>query len=210
MSIISVLISCSEASFYQPNNQIFYVETVDNSISGSKYLVYEGYFSDNVSWFDDKSPIASNTSLTLLGLDSFTPLTAQPTPNQLIANATLIGNEFSCQFLGYFAPLVTKEYIFGLPSVNASYFWIGEKALSGYSVINADIKNAGLHLDSFQKISRPISLTAGRYYPFRIQAGGLNSDLFSIRLNVNYFSPSPNQVANTVVLNSVTTTGFNP
>ena len=54
-------------------------------------------------------------------------------------------------------------------SDDASYVWVGDVAKSGYTTGNALVNNGGLHGSVTQ--TGTISLTAGVYYPIRIQYG---------------------------------------
>ena len=82
------------------------------------------------------------------------------------------GTDFSCQWLGYFKPTTTQTYTFYTSSDDASYMWIGSNAQSGFTTLNATVKNGGLHGQVEQ--SGTASLTAGTYYPIRIQFGERN------------------------------------
>jgi phosphosulfolactate phosphohydrolase-like enzyme len=71
--------------------------------------------------------------------------------------------------LGYFKPLTTETYTFYTASDDASYMWIGADAQSGFTTVNATVNNGGAHgvMEKFGSIA----LTAGTYYPIRIQFG---------------------------------------
>lgn len=123
---------------------------------------YTGYHGDVPSWFDSQSATASVTDATLA-------IGSVPTTT-------------SYQWLGYFKPATTETYTFYTTSDDGSYVWIGNTAVSGYTTANALVNNGGLHPS--QERSGSIALTAGVYYPIRIQtgnnlSGGLHSTQFS-------------------------------
>lgn len=114
-----------------------------------------GYFADDVSWFASRTP--STTTIQVGSI--FEP----PTDD---------GENFSYQWLGYFKPTTTETYTFYLSSDDASYMWIGSNARSGFTTGNALINNGGLHGPT--EVSGSIALSAGVYYPIRIQFGEQN------------------------------------
>jgi hypothetical protein len=75
----------------------------------------------------------------------------------------------SYQWIGYFVPTTTESYTFYTTSDDASFLWIGPNAVTGFTTANALVNNAGEH--AAQEQSGSIALTAGQYYPIRIQAG---------------------------------------
>jgi len=113
---------------------------------------YSGYFADNVSFFNT----ATVTSTTIQ-------------TNAISESSNDDGSYFSYQWLGYFRPTTTETYTFYLNSDDASYMWIGSNARSGFSTGNALINNGGLH--GAVEVSGSIALSAGVYYPIRIQFG---------------------------------------
>ncbi len=120
-----------------------------NGLYGKRYF---GYFNDDVNWFD---------TATLHG-----------DVNQLteINNFTSSDDYYSWQWVGYFKASSTENYTFYTSSDDASYLWIGANALAGFTTANANVNNKGLHGNN-KVASSPISLTAGVYYPIRIQFG---------------------------------------
>lgn len=142
--------------------QIFYITRgFSPYIAGLYRTTYSGYFgslvdtNDNVNWFDTATATASTVQTTIIndpGTDD--------------------GDAFSRQWLGYFVPSTTETYTFYLTSDDASYMWIGNNAVSGYTRANATINNGGLH--GAVEVSGTAALTAGVYYPIRIQFGENN------------------------------------
>jgi len=119
---------------------------------------YSGYFADNVSFFATATPQAFGTN----------PATSVQT-TAISEAATDDGSNFSCQWLGYFRPTTTQTYTFYTNSDDASYVWVGSNAISGFTTTNAIVNNGGAHGPI--EASGSIALTAGVYYPIRIQFG---------------------------------------
>ena len=113
---------------------------------------YTGYFADDVNFFATATSTATLVQTTVI---------QEP--------ATDDGSSFSMQWLGYFRPTTTETYTFFLSSDDASYLWIGSNALSGFTTANATVNNGGLH--GPVEASGTADLTAGVYYPIRIQFG---------------------------------------
>jgi len=114
-----------------------------------------GYFADDVSWF--ASQTVSSTTIQV---------------GSISESASDDGSDFSYQWLGYFRPTTTETYTFYLNSDDASYMWIGTNASSGFTTGNATINNGELHGST--EVSGSIALSAGIYYPIRIQFGELS------------------------------------
>lgn len=129
------------------------------------FRMYSGYFADNVAFFASATPyVVSGTST---GKTNNTSDLFNSTAG-LIANvSTAI---ISIEWYGLFLPpLGTGTYRFSLTSDDASYLWIGQNAISGYTTGNALINNGTSHGDV--TVTATISLDAGTYYPIRIQYG---------------------------------------
>lgn len=112
------------------------------------------------------------------------------------------GSNFSVQWLGYFKPTTTETYTLFISSDDGSYLWIGANAISGFTTANANINNGGAHAN--QERSVTISLTAGVYYPIRMQFGEIGGgDVFTF----NYSTPTISKTTNVtglVFYNSIT------
>lgn len=80
------------------------------------------------------------------------------------------GDNFTIVWTGYFYAPTSGTYTFYLNSDDASYFWIGSNALSGFTTGNANIKNPGVQ-KQMKKVSTTQTLTATTYYPIRIIYG---------------------------------------
>jgi hypothetical protein len=119
---------------------------------------FSGYFADNVSFFATATPTAFGAN----------PATSVQT-TAISEPATNDGSNFSCQWLGYFKPTTTETYTFFTASDDASYMWIGDNAVTGFTTANAIVNNGGAH--AVVERSGTAALTAGVYYPIRIQFG---------------------------------------
>ena len=119
---------------------------------------YAGYFSDNVSFFASATPTTYGTN----------PATSVQT--SVITDASSDdGSNFSCQWLGYFIPSTTETHTFYLTSDDASYLWLGDTAITGFTTANSLVNNGGLHGNA--EANGSITLTSGTKYPVRIQFG---------------------------------------
>ena len=131
---------------------------------------YSGYMgsltdtNDNVNFFDGATPTSTTVQLTVI---------SDPDTDD--------GETYSRQWLGYFRPLTTETYTFYLASDDCSWMWIGNNAVSGYTRANATVNNGGLH--GFVEKSGTSALTAGLYYPIRIQFG---ENTVADRLDFNF------------------------
>jgi hypothetical protein len=158
-------------------------KTTPNVLSGLWRSQYNGYFGDDAefagsagqgvnspNWFDTQIPTES------IQVTDFSK------PN--IGTALV-----SFQWIGYFRAPHTANYTFYITSDDESYFWIGNNAITNYTTANANIwtwSGAG------ETASDPILLTAGQYYPIRVQWGnatGVNS--FSISWSDDHTPPGP-------------------
>ena len=120
-------------------------------VAGLYRTTYTGYFADDPTFFDTAPVNATAVNLSPIrdGDPGFEP--------------------FSTQHLGYFKPATTETYTFYLTSDDASFMWLDANAVSGFNTGNAFINNGGVH--GSNEVSASIALTAGVYYPIRIQYG---------------------------------------
>jgi hypothetical protein len=137
------------------SNNVFLRNITSTQASGLVYKAYSGYFNDSVGYFGSNTPISSNivtniNAKTALGYPVNTP-------------------RISFEIYGYFRASTTGTWTFFLNTDDASYLWIGDTAISGYTTANALVKNGGIH--TLTKVSATISLTSGVLYPIRIQYG---------------------------------------
>lgn len=172
----------------------YWTNWVQPYVAGLYKTTYNGYFSDNVSFFATATPasIGGNPATSVQTTSIFEP-------------ATDDGTNFSCQWLGYFKPTTTETYTFFTSSDDASYVWVGNNAVSGFTTGNSTVNNGGLH--GVQEVSGSIALTAGVYYPIRIQFGEAGGgDVMTF----NYSTPTISKTTNVtgLVFYNSTTNGF--
>jgi hypothetical protein len=162
--------------------------------AGLYKTTYSGYFNDNVGFFATATPasIGGNPATSVQTTSIFEP----PQDD---------GSNFSCQWLGYFKPTTTETYTFFTNSDDASYVWVGGTAISGFTTGNAVVNNGGLH--GMQEASGSIALTAGTYYPIRIQFGELSG---GDEMTFNYSTPTITKTTNVtgLVFYNNATNGF--
>jgi hypothetical protein len=127
--------------------------------NGLRYAVYSGYFSDNTAYFDGRASTAAGIASTFTNINTGTAGTLQVNGQDY----------YSVQWTGFFKPQTTGLHTFYTVSDDASYLWIGSNATSGYTTGNATVNNGGLH--GMTERSGSATLTAGIYYPFRVQFG---------------------------------------
>jgi hypothetical protein len=157
-----------------------------NYTNGLYGIRYSGYFNDVVTWFATASPHGNVNQLTQI--------------NNFTSNADF----YSWQWLGYFKPSSDESYTFYTSSDDSSLLWVGNNAISNFSLSNLTVDNRGLHATQ-ERSSTPISLVAGTYYPIRLQfgenAGGdvvtLNFSTATISKTTNglgyyYYNPATN------------------
>ena len=142
--------------------------------NGLYKTTYAGYFADVHSFFATATPTSFGTN----------PATSIQTTTISEAGSD-DGSNFSCEWLGYFLPSTTETYTFFTASDDASYVWVGPNAISGFTTANATVNNGGAH--AVIETSGTISLTAGVYYPIRIQFGELSG---GDALTFNYSTPT--------------------
>ena len=125
--------------------------TASGDTAGLYRTTYTGYFADDPAFFATATVSSSAVNLSPIGDGDpgFEP--------------------FSVQLLGYFKPTTTETHTFFLTSDDASFMWLGATAVTGFTTANAFINNGGIH--GSEEVSASIALTAGVYYPIRIQMG---------------------------------------
>ena len=162
--------------------------------AGLYKTTYAGYFSDSVSFFETATPTTYGTN----------PATSVQTTS-ITESSNNDGEYFSCQWLGYFKPTTSETYTFFTSSDDASYAWVGTNAQTGFTTTNAIVKNGGAHGN--QEASGTIALTAGVYYPIRIQFGEAGGgDVMTF----NYSTPTITKTTNVtgLVFYNTSTNGF--
>ena len=114
--------------------------------TGIRKVTYTGYHNDNVAFTDTATATASTTA-----------------NNFVIAS---IAENTTVLYTGYLLATYTGTWTFTITSDDASYLWIGNTAVTGYTTSNelAGASWAGPGTGT-------ISLTAGEYYPVRLLYG---------------------------------------
>ena len=136
---------------------------------GLQRTIYNGYFG-NVDYIPNGDPpVAGNPND-----DDVTWFMNNPGSIESVALDTSIVLEDtamyrSFEWTGYFLAQETTTYTFYTNSDDASYFWLGDDALAGYTTYNALVNNGGLH--GMVEWSGTVDLVAGNYYPIRLQFG---------------------------------------
>lgn len=177
------------------NSNGYYTSWALSYTAGLFKTTYSGYFNDDVSFFTTATPATVGTN----------PATSVQTTS-IFEGSGDSGSNFSCQWLGYFKPTTTEIYTFYTSSDDASYAWIGDNAITGFTTTNAIVKNGGLHGTTEQ--SGTISLTAGVYYPIRIQFGELSGgDVLTFNFSTPTIAKTTN-VTGLVFYNAATNNFF--
>lgn len=101
------------------------------------------------------------------------PVTTGYNASPITRNYTNDAPDQSVQWTGYLRPSSSGSIAFALSATGDTflaynYFWLGPKAISGFSAGNADITNFS------GTSSTNLSVTAGQYYPLRIQMAYFN------------------------------------
>jgi hypothetical protein len=99
----------------------------------------------------------------------------------LIETSTLTGtiqnvdnpfDPYCFEYTGYFVPPTSANYTFKAHADETFIFWIGAKALSGYTFANKDMYgDYNGDFNEQQTQSFTVALAAGQFYPIRIQWG---------------------------------------
>lgn len=196
-NLVSIISGISQASASAASDWLSsngYWTNRNPYLAGLFKTTYSGYFADNVSFFATATPasVGGNPATSVQTTSIFEP-------------ATDDGSNFSCQWLGYFKPTTSETYTFFTSSDDASYVWVGSNAVSGFTTSNSVVNNGGLHGNT-EKFGS-IALTAGTYYPIRIQFGELNGgDVMTF----NFSTPTVAKTTNVtgLVFYNTSTNGF--
>jgi len=179
-------------NLYVPRRRIS-IATYANGLYGRRYIGY----------FGDTDPDTKNDDV-----NWFNTATLQGEVNQLteINNFTSNAENYSWQWLGYFKANSTENYTFYTNSDDASYLWIGNNAIAGFTRGNANVNNGGLHGPD-EVTSSPVSLVAGTYYPIRVQFGELSGgDLITVSFSTPTIAKRTNGLG--YYYNNSNTNGF--
>ncbi len=164
-----------------------FISPLNKYLDGVYGKRYNNYFNDDVNWFATATR-STGTAAPHYDEEATTDFTSfSSSPD------TSVYENYSWQWLGYFKAPYSDTYTFALESDDASYMWIGNNAITGFTTANATVDCGGLHGPT--KVSgSPILLTEGVYYPVRIQFGELTGGDI---LTVSYRTISnPTEVTN--------------
>lgn len=95
-----------------------------------------------------------------------------------------LSNNTSWEWFGYFIPNSTDNYSFCLSADELAYFWIGDKALKGFTTGNVDISGTYGGLQN-------LSLIQDEAYPIRLQWGHPNAPT-NLGLSLYYCTQTAN------------------
>ena len=175
-------------------NIVMSVTSSNQYSAGLFKTTYAGYHNENPAFFVTATPATygANPATSIQ-----TTIIQEPSSDD--------GSNFSVQWLGYFKPITTETYTLFILSDDGSYLWIGANALSGFTTANANINNGGAH--GSQERSGTVALTAGIYYPIRMQFGEIGGgDVFRF----TYSTPTITKTTNVtdLVFYNPATNGF--
>src|SRR4029079_9167993 len=124
-------------------------------VSGWTWKVYDGKFSNDVTYFSRNHYIDIGRSTNCTNLSTFTN-----------GNYNIVGTptNTSFEFFGYFLATSSGYWSFYLNSDDNSLLWLGNTALYDYTLDNAsvNISSTGSNYTSYY-------MDIGNYYPMRIQ-----------------------------------------
>ena len=161
----SAAIAFSDLKFKQNKKQ---PENVVTKIKGLKYKVVNNYFDDDVKHFTyEKNAINDNRSKGIT--TDFSNLSNSLNNNKFYETLNDGGHYFSIEWYGVCIPDQDGLWRFGINSDDASYLWIGDQAISQYSVDNALVNNGTPH--GMKYVENGINLKKDQIYPIRIQFG---------------------------------------
>jgi hypothetical protein len=131
-------------------------------------IYWSQYFSNDPTWFNSNTPNITGVTTNLKNTYCATGGFNNPNTSDTAVGGIAATTVYSVEWTGLFYAPITGTYTFYLASDDSSYLWIGSTATSGYTTANALINN--LYTGPAEK-SATMSMTAGTYYPFRLQFG---------------------------------------
>lgn len=147
------------------------INGVNKKTPGLKFKIVKGYFNDNVKYFLDPNNDIQDSRATGISTN-FTNLQESTNKTGLIETFNTDrwgGHAYSVEWYGILIPDYSGIWRFGLNSDDASFLWLGNKAINTYTIENCDINNRSLHGMQYKYVD--INLIAGSIYPIRIQFG---------------------------------------
>lgn len=138
----------------------FYGGNITDDMNGIYFTVYNGYFNDDLSYFNKANVINTGITNNLTSIET-------STNNNYSSTNTI----FSIVFTGvlFIREEQNGDWNFKLTSDDSSYMWIGEENVKNSTLSNAFISNGGIH-DTILK-QNTINLNGGTYYPIKVIFG---------------------------------------
>ena len=139
--------------------------------AGISRIVYDGYFGDTSSPYDDSGPYTTwwngGVGLTVL---------SGPTYPTTVADTLSSGeNDRTVIFRGYFLAPSTSTYDLYIQSDDASYLWLGDNALdANRTIANATVSQPGLQAfgtPGVDGVGGTFDMVAGSYYYLTVVYG---------------------------------------
>jgi hypothetical protein len=154
-------------------------------VSGLIGKKYNGYFADNLNWFDTAIEVSdSRYSNNFTTIDRFTP-------------GENYGDNYSAKYSGYFLATTTGIHNFETYSDDSSWLWLGNEGedISSLEARNSSsnelVDNSGTH--SMSRKSGSKTLEAGKYYPILIYFG---ENIGDDRIDVSFDYPGQSKTSN--------------
>ena len=152
-------------------NQLMNASMFDGCVlrSGLFLRIYwSRYHNNDPTWFNSNTPNITGVTTNLRNTYCTTGGFNNPNTTDSAIGGIAANTVYSVECTGLFFAPISGTYTFYLASDDSSYLWIGSTAISGYTTSNCLINN--FYTGPAEK-NATISLTAGTYYPFRLQFG---------------------------------------
>ena len=149
--------------------------------NGLKFHIYDGYFNDNIKWFEDGFGGLLSQGYAWNGSNK----------NTFTLKRITKKNYYSVEWYGLFKTKESGIYKFWINSDDASYLWLGDNAISNYTSQNALINNRGVH--PMREKTGEKYLDENMYIPIRIQYGERRG---GDNIIVSFKTPSGNKKQN--------------
>ncbi len=139
-------------------------------------LYYGMNCNNNPNFFNSNTPSATGVTTNLRNTFAATCgfINSNRVEDVAIGNVA-IKMYYSAEWCGLFYAPTSGTYTFYLSSDDSSYLWIGDNALSGYTLSNCLVNSA---YNGGIEVSGSTTLVAGQYYPIRVQFGDFGGGEF--------------------------------
>ena len=156
------------------------------------YACYSDYMNDDPTFFSSASLLPVGTTGTTgtrnKGIFFNQINSLNNGTRDFINDIAPFPTNFSVQWLGYFKSDYTGTWTFYTRSVDCSYMWIGNIAVSGFTTTNALIDNGGQH--AVTEVSATTDLVSEKYYPVRIQYGKSSDATNNCAMRFSFSNPT--------------------